>query len=307
MARIRERQSGRIFALEAYTPVGRGTLGGVVLTDERVSNEHACLKWKAGRWAIRDLGSTNGTWVNGQALAPGVDRELEAGNDLAFGDRSQLFEFEDAAAPEPMVVPSEGGEPCVIQDGIIAIPNSENALASIFRGADGTWTLEHSDRVVPLTHGAVFEVAGKRWRFSFPNEWKTTAKAKQLRLVRESEFYFDVSSDEEYVALRVQSDGESVAMGQLSAFYLLLTLARIRQRDRGTTPVAEAGWAHRDDLTRMLRCQEQQLNVWVHRVRSRFSTKGFLDYAAVIERRDGSGQMRIGVDRFSIRSGDLKS
>jgi hypothetical protein len=91
-------------------------------------------------------------------------------------------------------------------------------------------------------------------------------------------------------------------MGRISGYYLLLTLARIRMRETAEQcPPQECGWVHREDLIEMLQCPETQLNLWVHRIRSRFSSQGFLDYAAVIERRDGSGQMRIGASSFIIQ------
>jgi hypothetical protein len=119
-------------------------------------------------------------------------------------------------------------------------------------------------------------------------------------LVQESTLYFDVSKDEDHVALKVGCAGELIHMGELSSFYLLLTLARICQQEQQHHSARECGWIHREDLMRMLGCGEPKLNMWVHRIRSRFSEKDFLDYASIIERRDGSGQLRVGVSRIVI-------
>jgi hypothetical protein len=301
LGRIRELQSGRRFTLEAYTRVGRAGPGGLALTDRCVSNEHACLKWKGNGWSIRDLGSTNGTWLNDQPLAPGVDVAVAEGDRIAFAERDQSWELEDASAPAAMACPLGGGEPCVLVDGIITLPNAESAVATIFRGADGHWTLETASESRTLPLDGLFDAAGQTWRFSYPDDTKTTAKARKLRLVQECVLHFEVSRDQEYVSLYVDSDGDHINMGQLSGFYLLMTLAQVRVKEASDLPPTESGWVHREDLMRMLQCGEQQLNVWVHRVRSRFSNKEFLDYASIVERRDGSGQMRIGVDRDAIR------
>lgn len=301
VGRIRELRTERAFTLEAYTPVGRAAHGGLLLKDERVSNEHACLKWKSGQgWVVRDLGSTNGTWVNGELLPPRGDRPLVVGDRLAFGASDELWAFEDGSAPEPMASPVGGGESCTIADGVIAIPSPENALGTIFQGTDGSWVFETTNATMPLTSGTIFDVAGRLWRFSCPSEWFATTKSQQLRLVQDSTLIFEVSNDEEHVTLNVTHQGERIPMGHLSAFYFLLTLARIRVREREHLTERESGWVHREDLMTMLRCGEQQLNVWVHRIRARFSSKGFLDYASIIERRDGSGQLRIGVDRIVL-------
>ncbi|HEX6208576.1 MAG TPA: FHA domain-containing protein [Actinomycetota bacterium] len=69
----------------SYT-IGRDEASSIRLGDPRVSRQHARLYRQAGQWWISDLGSANGTWVNGQqveqsALSPG-DRIQVGGTDL---------------------------------------------------------------------------------------------------------------------------------------------------------------------------------------------------------------------------------
>ena len=74
----------RHWPLEA-TPmrVGRSSGNGVQLLDGTVSKEHAELTLDSGRWFIRDLGSRNGTRVNGkEATSP---LPLAAGDQLEIG------------------------------------------------------------------------------------------------------------------------------------------------------------------------------------------------------------------------------
>jgi hypothetical protein len=246
------------------------------------------------------LGSTNGTWVNGQPISPGTDVVLAVGDELAIGDRNSAWRFEDDSPPQPMAAPMSGGEACVLADGVIAIPNAQSPAASIFRGADGNWTLESADRVTPIQAGGVLEAMGRAWRFSCPNEWEATTKTRHVRVVQESTLYFDVSSDGDDVKVSAEYDGERIAMGNLSSYYLLYTLARLRNEERELHSASESGWVHREDLMNKLRCGEPQINVWIHRIRSRFSRENFLDYASVIERRDGTGQLRIGVQHNVI-------
>lgn len=57
------------------------------LEDDYVSDEHAELVLGDGQWRVRDLGSTNGTYLNGQkVIAPTV---VAAGDQVAFG-KTQL-------------------------------------------------------------------------------------------------------------------------------------------------------------------------------------------------------------------------
>lgn len=51
--------------------VGRGTPAGLFEGDDRMSRQHASLQWKGGQWHVADLGSRNGTYVNGEPLTEG--------------------------------------------------------------------------------------------------------------------------------------------------------------------------------------------------------------------------------------------
>jgi transcriptional regulator of acetoin/glycerol metabolism len=59
------REAGGARALE----VGRGQVGSVTLRDAAVSRRHARVAYDGVRWRVRDLGSRNGTAVDGVALA----------------------------------------------------------------------------------------------------------------------------------------------------------------------------------------------------------------------------------------------
>ncbi|MBI3971283.1 MAG: DUF3662 domain-containing protein [Chloroflexi bacterium] len=62
--------------------IGRGLDNDVVLEDASVSRHHAEIWREGGRLEVRDLGSTNGTWVNaGRVTAASV----HAGDQVAFG------------------------------------------------------------------------------------------------------------------------------------------------------------------------------------------------------------------------------
>jgi hypothetical protein len=63
--------------------IGRHRGCDVVLSDLSVSRRHARLFFRDGRWVLQDLGSTNGTAVNGLQVGR---CELRPGDRIALGD-----------------------------------------------------------------------------------------------------------------------------------------------------------------------------------------------------------------------------
>jgi hypothetical protein len=63
--------------------LGRGQGCTIVLSDITVSRRHAELVLRDGRWILRDLGSSNGTWVNGRQV---VEAEVRPGDRVVLGD-----------------------------------------------------------------------------------------------------------------------------------------------------------------------------------------------------------------------------
>jgi transcriptional regulator with GAF, ATPase, and Fis domain len=85
---------GEVFPLTAgqrYT-LGRAATNRVVLKDELCSREHAEVFQSDGRWYARDLGSLNGTRVNGDTLDG--ERELAPKDEIHLG-RTHLVFVED--------------------------------------------------------------------------------------------------------------------------------------------------------------------------------------------------------------------
>ncbi|HCK42188.1 MAG TPA: histidine kinase [Planctomycetaceae bacterium] len=85
---IRGRDQGKRFQLEESTlTVGRTQDATVRLHDTEVSRAHAELIRKGDTYVLRDLGSSNGSFVNGQAAS---ERELVSGDQIQF-DRSLVL------------------------------------------------------------------------------------------------------------------------------------------------------------------------------------------------------------------------
>lgn len=84
--------------LVVRTPVaniGRAEYNDLILPDESVSTSHAKLQRREGVWVLIDLGSTNGTYVDGERIS--ADTPIAPGSLVRFGDVQLVFEPTDDA------------------------------------------------------------------------------------------------------------------------------------------------------------------------------------------------------------------
>ncbi len=68
--------------------IGRGLNNDVILEDTRVSRHHAQLRYRARRFWLSDLGSTNGTYINGEQVA---EQALRDGDTISLGGLELTF------------------------------------------------------------------------------------------------------------------------------------------------------------------------------------------------------------------------
>ncbi|MDF9408156.1 DUF3662 domain-containing protein [Pelotomaculum isophthalicicum JI] len=85
-------ETGRIINLSTVPQViGRHSGCDIVLSDSSVSRRQARLERIRGRFTITDLGSTNGTWVNGFRI---MSKVLEPGDEVAMGTTVCAFKVD---------------------------------------------------------------------------------------------------------------------------------------------------------------------------------------------------------------------
>jgi len=80
---------GAVYALEGTSRIGRSDDNDIVLNDPSVSRAHAVVEVSAGRAALRDLDSTNGTFLNGRRIRA---EALRDGDELQLGNTRLRFE-----------------------------------------------------------------------------------------------------------------------------------------------------------------------------------------------------------------------
>jgi len=81
---------GATYPLEGdQLTIGRDSNNGVVINDSEISRKHARLTFQGGKYVLDDLGSTNGTFVNGQRLVGPV--VLKSGDVVSLGEQIVLM------------------------------------------------------------------------------------------------------------------------------------------------------------------------------------------------------------------------
>lgn len=261
-----------------------------------VSALHAMIFWVDDGWFIKDLGSKNGTFLNGRRVMVGAREPLQCGIRVELGAAGPMFELADDSPPQPLLVAAD--DPTFyrwISDSL-AVPSEEQPEALLFQEASGTWCLESENGRKPIDEHGIFSLGGRIFRLIASRGVPATATAEEPLALVEALLKFGVSSDEEHVELTVEARGRSVSLGNRAHHYLLLTLARERQK--AETLESSEGWIERLELERMLRQTQQHINLAVWRARRQFSEAGFSDAANIVERR--GSELRIGSSRFEI-------
>ena len=78
-----------VYFVEGRSRIGRSEESDVFLVDPSVSRTHAVVEVDGAEPVVRDLGSTNGTFVNGERIEA---KHLKDGDELMFGNTRMRFE-----------------------------------------------------------------------------------------------------------------------------------------------------------------------------------------------------------------------
>ncbi|MGZ9223568.1 MAG: FHA domain-containing protein, partial [Anaerolineales bacterium] len=125
---------GAAFTLEGdQITVGRDSTNEIVINDAEISRRHARLTFQGGKYVLEDLGSTNGTFVNGQRLAG--PRVLKAGEVVSFGEQIVLvFEAANIDAGATIISPRAAAVPAASRPVMAPPPPPADYAGSVPAG-----------------------------------------------------------------------------------------------------------------------------------------------------------------------------
>lgn len=300
MATLRCLVDRRTEPLTARTLVGRSPSCGLRLSEPHASGEHATITWTGWHWEIKDLGSRNGTYVDGTRIDPGAATKLGTGARLAFGDPERAWEVLEDEAPSLMAVRAATGEVRPAESGILVLPSEEAPEVSFYQGSSGQWLMENEDgQQRDLADQEIVQVAGEAWQIHLPYVSEGTPLMQLDMSFETINLKFAVSRDEERVETTIIHRGVEIPLEPREHGYVLLTLARSRLEDEQLPP-EQRGWRDRARLEKMLAMDSNALNVAIHRARQQLSSAGVSGAAGIVEVR--RRQRRLGTDRFRILS-----
>ena len=289
-------------SLAARSVLGRSGACVVRVEDPHVSGEHASVFWSGSQWEVKDLGSSNGTSVDGKKLVAGEPVPLREGSELSLaGDVWVLA----SALPPTASARSESGQVRVAEEGLLVLPDGSSPLASAYEDGAGVWRIEVGDESrVAVDQETI--VAGEPWVLSIPpisaSPVPRTEKLGHITTLSSVTVRIGVSTNEEHVELTVVYEDRPPKRSSRAFHHVLLTLARERLRDRDLgRPAPDQGWIYMDAFLRMVGMEPEPLNVAICRARKELASHfGIADAGMVIERRPASRQIRLGTDKVEI-------
>ncbi len=79
------------YMIYEHALIGRNKNCDISIREQYISGQHAYIWFEDGEWLLEDLGSRNGTSVNGQRIRQKV--MLDPQDEISFGNRRFIFEL----------------------------------------------------------------------------------------------------------------------------------------------------------------------------------------------------------------------
>lgn len=299
------RPDGTLHTLGHRNLVGRAAYCAVRLTDLRVSAEHASIYFDKGSWYLRDLASTNGTYVDGIKIELGRKNALALGATLGFGAPTPAWTFLRDDPPLMRLRQCEGQNIIEPVGELLVLPSEERPLLTIYQSQEG-WFEEHDGEKRLLMDQCVVECENVRYFVEVPPAGAETAQTGLARVgwwtcFDELKLHFEVSRDRESLTLEILSGSDTRVVANRAYHELLLVLAEERLAAvLAGVPEPEQGWLNTDELCRRVAGDISKINVDVFRARQQFDQLGVVESHRIVERRPTSRQLRLGTRDVTI-------
>ncbi len=281
--------------------VGRMDSAHLCLPESWVSGSHASIRWTGQGWELRDLASRNGTFLDGRRIEPGERILLEPGARIAFGREEETWELADDGPPEAYAISDVGqvsGE-----DDVIGLPDADDPSVFIYSTETGWFVVYPDQEIRAVMDGEVIEVDGQLWTLSLPRPVLETRDVWSQMRPEQVTLGFQVARNGEEVHIELNSPSGQLKLEHRVHHHLLHRLAQVRHAHRADgVSLPEQGWVSVQELADDLGVKISHLNMNIYRARQQFGKLGLHPADAIVERRRGTGQLRLGVAKVELRN-----
>jgi len=203
-------EAGRMFAVGEETVLGRDESANIVLADPRgeLSRRHARIRLSGGEVVLEDLGSTNGTFVNGRR----VDgyHALQAGDEIKIGSFALEFASAlDSDVTRARAIPERPGGP--------EAPEAQPTRARAIPKAPGGQQAPEAPQAQPtraraIPKGREAQPTRARATLAEPQTTRARATVQPAPLPRREPTYAPPGSDGELMILSGPGAGATAAV-----------------------------------------------------------------------------------------------
>ncbi|MEQ1570179.1 MAG: FHA domain-containing protein [Myxococcota bacterium] len=273
-------ETGDFALLPAIAVVGRDPRCDLVLESEHTSTRHAELRWLADGWDLRDLGSSNGTSMDGGRVEPGTAVRPKVGSVLQFAVPAERWKVADLGAPQPCLFDRRTG----VRETAVA-----DRMGELVYDLDAErWTLNG----VPVAHG---DPVGARVAFLPARSVAVQTVPSRIHL-DSARLRLVASPDLVRIDVHLEGETERVSFVERSWAIALYVLAQARVSD------PDEGWLDIERLARRTGLGRKVLDVYLIRAREALVLAGVADGERIIEVRRGG--RRLGVRDVRVDHGE---
>lgn len=146
LERLVERQGGRVSTAHTIglrlVTIGRAADNEIVVTSDRASRHHAQVSWNGEHYMLKDLGSMNGTFLNGRQVT--VPQPLRHGDIITVAGLTLMFDAADETVADAAETPNIAGIRVDVETGEVwsgehkvAVTAKEFLTLALLYGRDG--------------------------------------------------------------------------------------------------------------------------------------------------------------------------
>ena len=156
-----------VFRLESGRPliIGRASSNEIPVADERSSRRHAEIFFEEGSWKVRDLGSRNGTYVDGQRISEA--KSLVAGNQITVAACRLTFAYSLDEVVPPLELDETAPQTTQHTQGEIPAITYRQSKSSILDPASHQLDIKSPSNSVPVPHRAFPAIATELLQLAF--------------------------------------------------------------------------------------------------------------------------------------------